>query len=663
MRSFIEKYWHIPAVAAVIILHICMLAGFNAVNFYTYDEAVHMAGGVEILRGSDYDVNPESGVLPQAVAGLPLLSQNLPTAKDITPVSAASYPYSSEMIYGRPPLARKYLDLSRTAMSVFSILCALSVFILSRRIAGKIPALAATLIYAVSPLYVSNGALAVADLPASLFFLLSVAGIWTLFRRVTIWNFAWASLAVSFLFISKMSAVLILPTMLVFIACHSLTNTRTLVRLPFMRTFSTRDRLKKALISTALCMMTGLVVLLTIWAAYSFEYDFPKDESTKKFRTCEMVAMGKKTLPVKAVILAKDLHILPKAYCYGMCFTLRSAEQRWSFLNGDVSQKGFLTFFPQVFIMKTPPPLVILVFAGLGFALHQLIARKRCAAAWMLFPYVFFALFYFIVAMFGNLNIGYRHIMPVMTALLPVCAFALCRVNAFARRLRMLYIIAALLIAWFVLESFSIYPHSMAYFSPLYGGPEQAYKHIADSSVDWGQDLLNVSAELERRGIDPQKENVYFSYFGTPPVESFSLKGIKVIKFEPEPLPAYLFDFREGWYILSVTRLNGIWRNESFRELLSRPDMLRLYRNNFRQITDAVENSTPLNSKYDKHTAEKMIYEFQSMRFELIRQYLLGKTPEFNVNYSVLAYRLSQEEIDAVLSGVTEKDHRGKTSK
>jgi hypothetical protein len=144
MRLFIEKYWHIPAVAAVIIVHICLLAGFNAVNFYTYDEAVHMAGGVEILRGSDYDVNPESGVLPQAVAGLPLLSQSLPTAKDITPVSAASYPYSSEMIYGRPPLARKYLDLSRTAMSVFSILCALSVFILSRHIAGKIPALVAT---------------------------------------------------------------------------------------------------------------------------------------------------------------------------------------------------------------------------------------------------------------------------------------------------------------------------------------------------------------------------------------------------------------------------------------------------------------------------------------------------------------------------------------
>lgn len=46
-----------------------------------------------------------------------------------------------------------------------------------------------------------------------------------------------------------------------------------------------------------------------------------------------------------------------------------------------------------------------------------------------------------------------------------------------------------------------VYPHQLAYFNELAGGPKNGHKHLLHSSLDWGQDLLLAGEWMRERGI------------------------------------------------------------------------------------------------------------------------------------------------------------------
>src|SRR6185369_10959616 len=72
-----------------------------------------------------------------------------------------------------------------------------------------------------------------------------------------------------------------------------------------------------------------------------------------------------------------------------------------------------------------------------------------------------------------------------------------------------------LLLGWHVFESIAIRPDYLAYFNELAGGPSEGYRHLADSSLDWGQDLPALKQWLDGERLQRGDGNVYLSYFGT----------------------------------------------------------------------------------------------------------------------------------------------------
>ena len=64
------------------------------------------------------------------------------------------------------------------------------------------------------------------------------------------------------------------------------------------------------------------------------------------------------------------------------------------------------------------------------------------------------------------------------------------RAPAWTRTRRLLSAAVVLALAWSVCSSLRYYPHSLAYFNELAGGPENGHERLLDSSLDWGQDLL-----------------------------------------------------------------------------------------------------------------------------------------------------------------------------
>ena len=102
-----------------------------------------------------------------------------------------------------------------------------------------------------------------------------------------------------------------------------------------------------------------------------------------------------------------------------------------------------------------------------------------------------------------------------------------------------------------VLETLSVYPHHLTYFSRLVGGPEKGMHHLDDSNVDWGQDL---PALAKWQKAHPEASPLKLEYFGKLPPHLYGVISQEMSDLEilyPQP----------GTYAISAHSL--IW----FRKL------------------------------------------------------------------------------------------------
>jgi hypothetical protein len=67
-----------------------------------------------------------------------------------------------------------------------------------------------------------------------------------------------------------------------------------------------------------------------------------------------------------------------------------------------------------------------------------------------------------------------------------------------------------ILILWQAISVIKIYPHFLAYFNEIAGGPDRGYIYTVDSNLDWGQDLKRLKEWVEENKI----EKIYVDYFG-----------------------------------------------------------------------------------------------------------------------------------------------------
>lgn len=188
-----------------------------------------------------------------------------------------------------------------------------------------------------------------------------------------------------------------------------------------------------------------------------------------------------------------------------------------AFLVGRRSPEGFWYYFPAVLALKTP-----LGFIGL------LIASIRLQPALALA----FAAGVVIPAMTGHVDIGVRYVLP---AYLGLCVIAGC---AAARARGWVAVAMGVLIVWQIVSGAVQHPDYLAYTNEIAGAHPENF--VADSDLDWGQDMKRLAAFLREKGV----KNVTFVPFN----RTFSMP-IAMQPGNPEaPSP--------GWNAVSVT----IWK-------------------------------------------------------------------------------------------------------
>lgn len=146
--------------------------------------------------------------------------------------------------------------------------------------------------------------------------------------------------------------------------------------------------------------------------------------------------------------------------------------------------------------------------------------------------------------MTSHLNIGVRHALPVYpyaVVLAGASAWALIETWRGGR-----YVVTALML-FLVVSSARTFPNYLAYANEAFGGPNRTYRVLADSNVDWGQQLKEVGAYLKANHV----QECWFAY-------SLPIVPLKQYGIQCKPLPTGLSLWGGFPGPVTPSRINGV---------------------------------------------------------------------------------------------------------
>ena len=495
----------------------------------TIDEGLHITSGYSILRTGDYRLIEEHPPLIKFLIAAPLLlvpdlpnPSTLPGWEMDVPLtdSLRLVRVTEGLIYDYRPLDR-LVFAARLPVAALALLLGALVFRWAADLFGPRAGLLALAILTFDPNIVAHAGVAATDLGAACFILLALFTFQRFLEWPTLGRWALAGLALGLAQGTKLSALLLLPTqgiLLLVYGWHRRSSDSTPVQLLKLSTLPRRWRIWVNL-GVAYAGMLALAAVV-LWGLYGFKVG---------------------PVPGLDIPLPAASHAIP-------WLRLREhiAGGHAAFLMGKISHHGWWYYFPVALALKTPLPILCAwVAACLALALGL---RRRWRRELALFAFV---LLYLGLSIQSNLNIGYRHLLPI----LPLMAILAGRL-AHILRYRLFQLAAAGLSLWLITGTLSISPHYLAYFNELAGGPDGGYRYMVDSNTDWGQALKALADYQDTQDID----SVYLSMF------TFLDPSIYGVHYEPlTPMhgdtPAVFpsrFNPPPGVYVISSTTLQGI---------------------------------------------------------------------------------------------------------
>lgn len=540
----------------------------------TMDEQNHIARGYAYLRTGDLRLSREHPPLVNVISALPLLiiRPQLPTDHPSW-ASANWYAFADELLWhasnadGQSIEAQKMVNWARVPIVLLGLLLGMGVYAWAAELHGPVAGLLALALYAFSPNILAHARLATNDLGLACFMFLALYTFWRFMTGPTITGAIAAGVALGLALAAKFSAIILLPILALLVALRAWHRPSTpvqprvetdLVPLssderttvgppagaelfrpepakpigpPWWRTFEW-----KWILYLAALAVIGLVV---VWGIYGLERGPLSD--------------GGMSWPMPS-------------YWSGLETIFKRAEEgNPAFLMGQYSTKGWWYYFPVALLIKTPLSMLLLLALALA-----LTARRRSwrAEMWLLLP----AAVYFLLLMGSSLNIGYRHLLPILPLLFVYVSKLAADNSQFiprnwqsATRLMQFvarngqYAVAIALMSWQALAALSIYPHYLAYFNDIVGGPKNGYKYLVDSNLDWGQDLPALQKYLDTEDLD----QIYLSWFGPARPERYGIRfrplpGFPLYQGSAETFGFNPFQPAPGLYAISATNLQGV---------------------------------------------------------------------------------------------------------
>ncbi len=521
LKKIISKFWEFGVVLLLLGVFFRLSSESLLVKSVTIDEFANLPLGYYNLKTGDLSLDPQAPPLARLFFALPLLLRG--PEIDLTRRWPTHWDLARDFMYRNvPDYQALFADCRRLAVLGGVLLC-LVAWLWARALGGKIAGVLTLSLFAFSPNLIAHSRLITFDLPAALFFTLTLYSFW---KFSVSGRLSWLLLTGLVLGLSqlvKFTSLLLYP--LIF-SIGSIILLRA-------KAGGTRYRIAgRSFLYLFVSFAILLVVsVLVIDAGYFFQDLFsPLEEIDLKSdlgRVYAGIFWGKLPVP------------LPRAFLVGIDRHLYEGEQGVypAYLLGKMNFDGFRHYYLVALAVKTP----LAVFFLLALAL---LSRKGAEDRDLLWDGLLFLVFPAVAVLlcfsFLNKNLGFRYLLPVLSLLLIFTGSLVGRL--WAERRKWFKAVVILLILWPAVRSVALYPHYLAYFNELAGGPDRGSRILIDSNLDWGQDLITLRDYLEERKIGP----IHFAYFGMVDPRIY---GIDFIPLEERP--------EKGWAAISVSLVRG----------------------------------------------------------------------------------------------------------
>jgi hypothetical protein len=578
MRSHIKNLFHVGAHAAfapialgVVILVSTSLMLFAAwTDSATSDEPPHIAAGYGYIHERDSRLNPEHPPLIKALSALPLVFID-----PFFPSDAPEWENGEEkqweigriFLYESGNDPHQLLFLARLIPILITLLVTLLIFFVARRLFGSTWALFPTTLFALSPTVLAHGHYVATDLPGAFGVLLAITLFVKALQEPSQKRLIIAGLAFGLAQAIKFSSILLIPFFLV------LAGAWAVIASP-----STRKEYRSALaffsksLTTTVCvfLIGYALVIYPLYFLFTRNYPIEKQVSDTELSLQNVrggpTKSGENCVPLRCVaeatiIAAGNDALRPFAqYALGIQEVqerIRSGNPKYFF--GELTNDRIALYFPVVFSLKESIPallfLMLAAFVSLGVFVRS--AQEKNFAQrvsdslqnhFLLYALGLFVYLYIIITLRSPLQLGVRHLLPIIPPLYILITAALRKWSVNERRIDVKNALIVVMIIWHISETILSAPYFLSYTNQLGGGVFGGYRYMSDSNYDWGQDVLRFR-DWANEHLDGEK--IAMDYFGSGNPEYF-LPG-QVIRWNS--LMGDPRDFGIKWFASSIFSL------------------------------------------------------------------------------------------------------------
>ena len=544
---------------ALIAIAVTRIVSTYPVFNQVYDEPFSVACGMEWLDRGTYTYDPKHPPLGRVATAIGLY------LKGVRSTGVADDTDEGNALLGWGGQYWKNLVLARLGVLPFFVFACLIVWAWAAWAWGSWAGILALAVFSLLPPVLGHAGIAMTDivltatLPAALLSL----GRWLESPTIRRSSILGASFGLAIL--SKLSALVFLPLCglpLVLLWRRSrsgagVTSGGVTARLRFQRV-----------------AVAAAVTVLVIWAGYRFSIR-PVSKTNHPLAPLDRV-VGTKGFAHDLTYLAIRTPLPAGDFFRGVAImaTHNYGHVQWNYFLGDRRAWGWLFFYPILLVVKTPPPFLVLLGAGLVFMLRAnraagasmrpetspggassrvaeevLERRAMPTPPWRGWAFVWSAGAMLAAGLMSQVNTGIRHVLPIYVMLACIAAFGALRMLKASRAGR---VTCAALLLWLAADSALAHPDYLWYFSEFTGG--ESGRFGVDSDLDYGQDLERLRAVCVRRQI----ESLSIAYHGTANLRQFALPNPHILAAGERP---------KGWVAISMYKLK-----------LGEPDHLDCYK-------------------------------------------------------------------------------------
>ena len=545
-------------VPLLLFVYLAQCAWFIRTQSFTVDESDHIIAGLEAWRYGEFERWHEHPPLARLWFSLPLLGvdwryeNRAPDASGDKPVhmgssiddvqseasvvlsdSGPNWHLDDEAI-PLQPAPEVWLYRARSMNVAFGVALLLLVWFTTRRLLSEDAATFALALAVLSPDLVAHFSLATTDGAAVLFLFAAVAQLTRWLCRPSRGQLLLLGGALGLMLLAKLSTAPMFALALLSILALSPEGMAQSGEGPW------RIQWRPWSWNWGKAAAASAIAFAVVWAGYFFHV------SRVVFAngTVSLNFSGYTKLLTYPLPTSLRLRIFIPACEYltglGMVF-LHNLEGHRSFFLGQASLSGgWKLYFPVAVLLKWPLLILLLATAGAIMLWKKRIAARRYILLMSVFP-----LLYFVLAIFGRINIGVRHVLPVYPFLLIYAGAAWEWARAIKVRQALLIAVVCLQAA----DCLRYAPDYLSYFN-LYINPSRSYQYLSDSNNDWGQGLV----ALRKYQTKHPDQTLHLAYYGLVDPAWYGIRYVPLREGERAT----------GTVVVSATHLSG--------QLLKNPD-------------------------------------------------------------------------------------------